>query len=458
MDSRSMPARPTKAAQHAYHRALKLDQSGSLTGPALLAFPRMTGSTLRGVCELARRDGRRRVLSAALRALESLDTAEAVRSRRTRPAAHVAVRTTPSRTSGSDAVAEGYLFPLTGTLALAFGEGLEAFGEPIPDAPGGLIRTIGSLLQVGLTGSHAVAARQAFRQGGRLVELTENSARQLHDFGEALDRSGNMLLVVRGQDGRFADVLRGRRSTSTAAGVSSLHGLLVAAAVLASQHELHKSVHAVRRIVAGEAAARREDQLAAVLAMRVEMVDALIAALHDHRVTLDLLPPRHLAYTALTSAHLEMERHLHTLEELPPRAGDRLAILQETLPDATLAITRYVCANETWALAQAMHVHHLRTEGRPSAAALRDHWSAESEHRQSLADELAARLDAELARLEANPGKAGWFGGRSVAEVRTLVRQTRATLHAHHGVTTSLLAAQPAGARSRTVTSRVSSF
>jgi hypothetical protein len=212
--------------------------------------------------------------------------------------------------------------------------------------------------------------------------------------------------------------------------LSSVSGLIFTLAVVAGQARTDRTLAAICNVVDDVKEIQRDKQLS-----EIEVAAAQVAKVFELAAAVGRLSPGLLAELPdmeklrvhVNRSAREVSRCQFRLDNLPKHAGDRLKVLESTVPDVLLNLGMYSVAERTLSQAELVRRHGLWVAGDPVAGPLERFELNERQVRLKAGDRLGDNLDAVMAQLQDDPGS-GWFAGRKKADVRNLATQVRSDL------------------------------
>lgn len=277
---------------------------------------------------------------------------------------------------------------------------------------------------------HVASAVEGVRQAGLVFQVSKTSVAQFRRL-EAVMSNGEMLGVLRG-DARIQTLVRWNTAGTGLRSLASVSGIIFTACHIAGQAHMLKNLTALLGAVDDLKEMGRDEQLALVRVARCRMVKVVELAAELGELTPELaaeLPDRHQLEVQLACAAEEVDRHNRRLRSLPSKAGDKLQVLQRTLPDVVRALSIYAETESALMLAEVLHRHVVAQSDEVTAAALERYELRQREDRVAAGIRLADGVNKALKAVEAEPG-GGWFAGGKRKQVRMLSGQVRADLAA----------------------------
>jgi hypothetical protein len=408
-----------------------LRQTGSVSGHRLAACPDVSDIDLR---RLAKRAGDDPKLSGA--------AWNAIRLRR-KAASGAVVEVAPDAspaegTSGGDRLpvlraGDAIVRRLDGDHVLVLGNtelGLQ-FGDHVRDLSPALARratdAVGGLFAASATGLQAASAVQSISQAGA-VFVVAKASRHLLAEPLAMTSEGALGWVRPGGSGiahlRFARASTGLRT------LSSITGLVFTLSVIAGQARMDRTLGQICLVLDDVKEMARDQQVTEISVAGQLIVKVLAAAEKSGELSpglVEMLPSRQQLMENVDRSAREVARLQRRLDALPSKAGEKLKVLEATVPDMLLGLGLYAEAERTLSAAEALYRYDMSQRGDVAVPALTEIETEQRETRLIAGAKLAVDLEEALTFVEADPG-AGWFSSSKRDRVRVLARQVRADL------------------------------
>lgn len=401
----------------------ELRQTGSANGHRLAACPDLSDSDLHLLARHAGDD--QKLCAAAWNALR--------RRRKAR-----------SRTAVDEGTSEGDALPvphadgaivhrLDGDHVLVLGNtqlGLR-FGAHVRDLSPALTRratdAVGDVLASSAAGLQAASAVQSISQAGAVFVVT-NASRPLLAHPLAMTAEGALGWVRPGGSGiahlRFAQASTGLRT------LSSITGLVFTLSVIAGQARMDRTLSQICLVLDDLKEMARDQQVTEISVAGELISTVLLAAEMSGELSpglVDMLPSRQQLMENVDRSAREVARLQRRLDSLPSKAGEKLKVLQATVPDMLLGLGLYAEAERTLSAAEALFRYDMFQRGDAAVPALTKLETEQRKVRLAAGAKLALDLEDVMNSVEADPG-GGWFSGSKRDQVRTLARQVRADL------------------------------
>ena len=408
----------------------ELRQTGSASGHRLAACPDLSDTDLR---QLAKHAGDDQKLCGA--AWNALRLRRKARSRTTAAVAPAAADKGTGeggqlpRLRAGDAIVQ----PLDDDHVLMLGNtelGLR-FGDHVRDLSPALTRratdAVGDLFAASAAGLQAASAVQSINQAGAVFVVTKTSRHLLAD-PLAMTAEGALGWVRPGGSGiahlRFTRASTGLRT------LSSITGLVFTLSVIAGQARMDRTLSQICLVLDDVKEMARDQQVTEISVAGQLIFTVLRAAEMSGELSpglVGMLPSRQQLMENVDRSAREVARLQRRLDALPSKAGEKLKVLQATVPDMLLGLGLYAEAERTLSAAEALYRYDMFQRGDVAVPALTELEAEQREARLAAGAKLALDLEDAMTAVEADPG-GGWFSGSKLDRVRALARQVRADL------------------------------